>query len=260
MTKKRTEGAGIHGPQERGSKTVSKTKRPGDCAPNTPPAGRAMRLLRQRDHDIEAMIQRELESAPAVDQQEKNGNSSYTEEVGREICVRVAYGQSLRYITSLNHMPSYWCLSKWLYGDVSEETVHGRNILSFRRMYGQAQQSQLDMLGDEMISIADDAHDRDSAAAATVKLKAREFKLERLDPKRWAQATRALEDNVVEDMATKMAEALELIADRRAKRQAALEQSPERVALCGSAAIDDAARSGDNALCHVESECANRTD
>jgi hypothetical protein len=72
MTKKRTEGAGIHGPQERGSKTVSKTKRPGDCAPNTPPAGRAMRLLRQRDHDIEAMIQRELESAPAVDQQEKN--------------------------------------------------------------------------------------------------------------------------------------------------------------------------------------------
>lgn len=144
--------------------------------------------------------------------------SSYTEDIGREICVRVAFGQSMRFICSMNHMPSYWCLCKWLYGPVSEESEHGQSISAFRLAYGEALAAQRELLADEMIPIADEAFDRDSAAAAKIKLQAREFKLERLDPKRWAAATRSIERETVEDFANKMVEALEVIQKRKAER------------------------------------------
>lgn len=185
--------------------------------------------MRQRDLAVEELIQKELKCTKRSGLDTKIHQSTYTEKIGAEICTRVAFGQSLRFICSLEHMPTYWTLSQWLYGNVSEETEHGRYIQAFRQAYVAAQHAQMEMLGDEMIGIADEAHDRDSAAAAAIQLKAREFKLERLNPKRWAAATRTIEEETVEDFADKMAQALEVLAERKAQRVEV--QRAEREAL-----------------------------
>ncbi len=197
----------------------------------------------KRDQELEATIQKELEQTKEHGLETKPFISSYTHEIGQEICVRVAFGQSLKFICNLEHMPTYWCLNKWLYGQYKEHTEHGGMITQFRAAYHEAQCAQRELLGDEMIPIADEAWDRDSAAAAKIKLQARQFKLERLDPKNWAAATRAIEDETVENFADKMVDALEIIAQRRAERELP-EDSSQVVALGSTVVVDTVAKEG----------------
>lgn len=72
-------------------------------------------------------------------------HSDYTEELGDEICERLADGESLRRICLSDHMPSKSAVFRWL--AANEE---------FRNRYARAREAQADTMADEILDIADD--------------------------------------------------------------------------------------------------------
>ena len=70
--------------------------------------------------------------------------SSFTPEFAAEICERLANGESLRAITSDEHMPSQATVFRWLADNTQ-----------FREQYACAREAQADTLADEIVHIAD---------------------------------------------------------------------------------------------------------
>lgn len=176
----------------------------------------------KRDLEIESLVQASLEDAAKRDLPLRGDDGKfmtlYNDDIGREICVRVAHGQTLRYIGSLEHIPSYWVICKWLYSSLEVGSQREAILTPFRRAYAEANAAKIAGYGDELVAVADEAHDRDSSAAAKVKVSARQFMLERCDPKNWSQATRSIEDETVEDFKDLMMQALTQINANREKR------------------------------------------
>lgn len=73
------------------------------------------------------------------------GVSQYTAEMGEFICLRIANGESLRKIVSDPDMPASSTVFKWL----SEQK-------SFSEQYARARESQMEVMAQEIIDIADD--------------------------------------------------------------------------------------------------------
>lgn len=71
--------------------------------------------------------------------------SSYTEEVGIEICRRMAEGESASQVCRDPAMPHFSTIKRWL-----------NDIPEFREMYTQARQDLLEYWADEIIDISDD--------------------------------------------------------------------------------------------------------
>ena len=72
--------------------------------------------------------------------------SSYTQEVGDEICERMCNGESLRAICDPDSMPNRATVFRWLGKDQK-----------FRDQYAHAREEQADSIFDECLQIADDA-------------------------------------------------------------------------------------------------------
>jgi hypothetical protein len=86
--------------------------------------------------------------------------SSFTQEIADTICQRIADGQSLRSICSLEAMPGQTTVFRWLESNEA-----------FRDQYARAREVQADTLFDEILDIADDGrndwierHDQEGTA------------------------------------------------------------------------------------------------
>ena len=73
----------------------------------------------------------------------------YTEEIGEDICVRLADGESLRSICSDDDMPNRATVFRWLLRDDPE-------FEAFRDQYTRAREMQADAHADDIQDIADD--------------------------------------------------------------------------------------------------------
>jgi hypothetical protein len=72
--------------------------------------------------------------------------SSYTPEVGQEICERMSEGNALRQICEADDMPSRKTILRWV-----------ENNEDFREQYIRAREAQYDWIAEEAIRIADDS-------------------------------------------------------------------------------------------------------
>lgn len=105
----------------------------------------------------------------------KQGRPSiYSEELAAEICRRLMEGESLRQICEDDAMPTRTTVHDWL-----------ANKDDFSVQYARARELQADTYADDIIAEADKANDKDSAAAAKVKVDARKWVASKLKPKRY---------------------------------------------------------------------------
>lgn len=100
----------------------------------------------------------------------------YTKRLGSEICRRLAEGLSLRRICEQPGMPALRTVMGWLFEEQHPD---------FSQQYARAREAQAEVLADEIIDVADEAVDRDSAAAAKVKVDARKWAASKLQPKKY---------------------------------------------------------------------------
>lgn len=102
--------------------------------------------------------------------------TKFTPELGTQICSQLADGLSLRKICEATEMPSIDTVRRWLLDDNKQE---------FQVQYVRAREEQADYYADAIIEEADKATDRDSAAAAKVKVDARKWVASKLKPKKY---------------------------------------------------------------------------
>lgn len=75
--------------------------------------------------------------------------TSYTDEIGLEICERLANGESLRSICLDSHLPHKATVFRWL---LSDNDLHD----NFRDQYALAREIQYQSMADDLLDIADD--------------------------------------------------------------------------------------------------------
>lgn len=90
----------------------------------------------------------------------------YTQKAAREICRRIALGESLRRVCSSEELPTLETVLAWLFGGRRDD---------FCALYRQARQAQAELFADELVAIADDACDRDSLAIAKLRTEVRRW-------------------------------------------------------------------------------------
>lgn len=83
--------------------------------------------------------------------------SSYTPEIGDEICKRIADGKSLSGICAEEEMPSTTTVRKWLIEGAKESAE--QRFKDFLVNYTRAREEQADAIFDECLEIADNATD-----------------------------------------------------------------------------------------------------
>jgi len=110
-------------------------------------------------------------------QSSKMGRPSiYTPELVTKLCSHIADGESLRKVCARGDMPAIETVRHWL-GD--------KNKADFLAQYTRAREEQADWYADEIIEQADKAFDKDSAAAAKIKVDARMWVASKLKPRRY---------------------------------------------------------------------------
>lgn len=102
----------------------------------------------------------------------------YKKSLANRICDRIAEGESLRSICRDSDMPHVQTVRRWLADD---------NKKDFRAQYIRAREEQADYYADVIVEEADKAKDRDSAAAAKVKVDARKWVASKLKPKKYGE-------------------------------------------------------------------------
>jgi len=106
----------------------------------------------------------------------------FSDEVFDRICERLAGGESLRRICKDPDMPSVSGVFKWL-----DETEKHPGLVE---RYARARKAQAEGYADEIVEIADTAHDRDSSAAAKVRADARKWVAAKLLPSKYGDLKR----------------------------------------------------------------------
>ena len=102
--------------------------------------------------------------------------SKYSGRLVREICLRIACGDSLRAVCEDDRMPHKATVLRWLLDPRRDD---------FRRRYAAAREAQADALADELVDIADAARDRDEAAVAKLRIEARKWVAAKLRPRKY---------------------------------------------------------------------------
>ena len=102
--------------------------------------------------------------------------ASYGPRMADRICAELALGHSLRAICRADDMPCVTTVMRWL-----------RTRPDFREQYGLAREAQADALADEIVDIADEACDRDTAATAKLRIDARKWVAAKLKPKKYGE-------------------------------------------------------------------------
>ncbi len=107
---------------------------------------------------------------------QKGRPTLYSDEVAAEICRRLMNGESLRAICGTDNMPERATVHAWLADGEHKD---------FLDQYARAREVQADAYADDIVFEADQAFDKDSAAAAKVKVDARKWVASKLKPKRY---------------------------------------------------------------------------
>lgn len=77
-------------------------------------------------------------------------HTSYTEELAKEICIRLSTGETLISICKTEGYPHYATIMRWLHEKSDFQQT-------FREKYARAREDQADFWADEIIEVADDA-------------------------------------------------------------------------------------------------------
>lgn len=101
--------------------------------------------------------------------------TKYTKALAREICERLAAGESLRAVCRDKDMPSEAAVRAWALDDVD----------GFSTQYETARNLGLDCMADEVLDIADS--DDSDAQSRRLKFDARRWYLSKLAPKRYGE-------------------------------------------------------------------------
>lgn len=115
--------------------------------------------------------------------------SDYTEELGLEICERIANGESLRGICRDEAMPDARSVFRWLARDDK-----------FCQQYAHAREAQADALADDLLEISDDGTndyykdakgnvlvDQDNIARSRLRVDTRKWIASKLKPKKYGE-------------------------------------------------------------------------
>lgn len=125
--------------------------------------------------------------------------SIYTDELAKEICNRIADGESLSTICRNDDMPSRETVYAWL-----------KESSQFSDRYARARELQADYFVDEIIEIADNANAKSSVEVQKAKLRidTRKWAAEKLNSKAYGakvEVKRNLSDLTDEELAAEMA-------------------------------------------------------
>lgn len=103
--------------------------------------------------------------------------SSFTPELGDEICARLAEGKSLRSILKADDMPAMSTVFRWLREDDEEKST-------FREQYARAKQEAADALADEIQEVSDGVLEKKyDPNAARVAIDGKKWVASKLKPK-----------------------------------------------------------------------------
>ena len=104
----------------------------------------------------------------------------YTPELAAEVLRRIAAGESLSAVCRDKHLPSRAIVNGWVIGERGAPP-------SFRAAYARAKAARVEVLADEIISLADEARGCDNAEVQACRLQvdARKWSLARMAPKEW---------------------------------------------------------------------------
>lgn len=94
------------------------------------------------------------------DDVDKGGRpTKYTKELGREICDRLAHGESLRSICRDDEMPHRSTVIRWNYENYGEVKDENNKIVEegFHYHYEKARNIALDIMADDLIDISDES-------------------------------------------------------------------------------------------------------
>lgn len=100
--------------------------------------------------------------------------TDYTQELADRVCAELTLGLSLVKICEPDDMPDTRSIYRWL-----------REHEEFSQNYTRARENQADKYADEIVEIADQATDKDSAAAMKVRIDARKWVSSKLKPKKY---------------------------------------------------------------------------
>lgn len=131
--------------------------------------------------------------------------TTYSAEITTTLCERIAGGESLRRILTEAGMPAISTVMLWL-----------QQHPEFLEQYRHAREAQAETLADEIRDISDEAHDRDSAAAAKVRVDARKWIASRLLPKVYGDRMQVQHD-VTDGLAERLAAAQQRMAKQPAQ-------------------------------------------
>lgn len=181
-------------------------------------------LVRQQfNEEIEAEVKRL--KANRNSRVKKNIVREITPSLIDDVCLRVALGQSLRDIGKLQGMPDTHSILCWLHPDESVEECCDNALLElFAERYKLALRRRMELDFDELIHIADEATNKDNAAAVKLRVQSRQWVLERVLASVFAQASRVVdEDEDAEKEADKFEAMLRIVQSRREERREAIE-------------------------------------
>lgn len=105
--------------------------------------------------------------------------STFTSELGDDICRRLAAGESARQICRDEGMPAMSTLMKWL---------NDSDKVQFSEQYARARDCQADFYADEIIDIADELSDvaePTELAKAKLRIDSRKWKVARMAPRKY---------------------------------------------------------------------------
>lgn len=102
--------------------------------------------------------------------------SLYTEALAKRICKEIASGKSMAKICKMESMPSHQTIRNWL-----------TSRPDFFERYQRAREVQFEDMLEEIVEIADSADNKDTSAAARVKIEARLRVLAIQNPARYAE-------------------------------------------------------------------------
>ena len=116
--------------------------------------------------------------------------TDYTEEIGLEICEKLALGNSLNRITQMDSMPSISTVYRW-----------HRQFPEFRKKYELAREDQVETFADELIIIADNT-ESDQVQRDRLKIDTRKWIAERMKPKKYGAKSEMDVNHNIQEMPT----------------------------------------------------------
>lgn len=117
--------------------------------------------------------------------------TTFTKEIGQEICTRLSQGESIRKISADEHMPPSSTIYNWLCQAVRQDKPELKEFLEQYRIAREAQAEfffeEIKEIGDEAstIIVGDDKSDGARVQAAKLRVDVRKWAMSKIAPKKY---------------------------------------------------------------------------